>query len=359
MLPAQVLIVDDSAVVRKLVTTALAGHPEINVVGTASNGLIALARIPQLNPDVVTLDINMPEMDGLQALAEIRRLYPRLPVIMFSVLTETGAAATIQALAAGASDYLTKPNTSESMTASMQQIEQELTAKILSLTGREVNSAKLAGPPVRLQERRWPGLRPVEVLAIGCSTGGPTALSEVLRRLPANLPVPMLIVQHMPPMFTRFLAERLSAESEFKVCEAEHGQRLAAGEAYIAPGDYHMTVARKGMERYVELNQQPPENSCRPAVDVLFRSVAGVYGAGALAVVLTGMGTDGARGAAHIREAGGEVIVQDKDSSVVWGMPGAVVEAGVADTICPLVELGAEITRRVAAGRTRAAAASA
>ena len=359
MLPAQVLIVDDSAVVRKLVTTALAGHPEINVVGTASNGSIALARIPQLNPDVVTLDINMPEMDGLQALVEIRKLYPRLPVIMFSVLTETGAAATIQALAAGASDYLTKPNTPESMTAAMEQIEQELTAKILCLTGREMSSPAVAGPQIRLQERRWPGVQSVEVLAIGCSTGGPTALSEVLRHLPANLPVPVVIVQHMPPLFTRFLAERLSAESPLKVWEAEQGQKLSAGEAYIAPGDYHMTVARRGTERVVELNQEPPENSCRPAVDVLFRSVASVYRAGALAVVLTGMGTDGARGAAHIREAGGEVIVQDKESSVVWGMPGAVVEAGVADTICPLAELGPEILRRVKAGRARTAVASA
>ena len=356
MLPAQVLVVDDSAVVRKLVTTALAGHPEINVVGTASNGLIALARIPQLNPDVVTLDINMPEMDGLQALVEIRRLYPRLPVIMFSVLTETGAAATIQALAAGASDYLTKPNSSESLTASMQQIEQELTAKILSLTGRETTGAASPIPPARLRERRWPGLHPVEVLAIGCSTGGPTALSEVLSHLPANLPVPVVIVQHMPPLFTRFLAERLSAESPLKVCEAEQGQKLSAGEAYIAPGDYHMTVGRKGVERHIELNQELPENSCRPAVDVLFRSVASTYGAGVLAAVLTGMGSDGARGAAHIREHGGEVIVQDKETSVVWGMPGAVIEAGVADTICPLSELGPEIMRRVQAGRMRSAA---
>ena len=359
MLPAQVLVVDDSAVVRKLVTTALSGHPEINVVGTASNGAIALARIPQLNPDVVTLDINMPEMDGLQALVEIRRLYPRLPVIMFSVLTETGAAATIQALAAGASDYLTKPSTPESLTAAMEQIERELTEKILCLTGREVTGPAVVSPPLRLRERRWPGVQPVEVLAIGCSTGGPTALGEVLRHLPADMPVPVLIVQHMPPLFTRFLAERLSVESELKVCEAEDGQPLQAGEAYIAPGDYHMTVVGKGRDRIVELNREPPENSCRPAVDVLFRSVAHAYGAGTLAVVLTGMGSDGARGAAHIREAGGEVIVQDKESSVVWGMPGSVVEAGVADTICPLAQLGPEIMRRVTAGKARAAAARA
>lgn len=359
MLPAQVLVVDDSAVVRKLVTTALSGHPEINVVGTASNGSIALARIPQLNPDVVTLDINMPEMDGLQALMEIRRLYPRLPVIMFSVLTESGAAATIQALAAGASDYLTKPSTPESLAAAMEQIEHELTEKILCLTGREVTGPAVVSPPLRLRERRWPGIHPVEVLSIGCSTGGPTALGEVLRQLPADLPVPVVIVQHMPPLFTRFLAERLSTESQLKVHEAEQGQALLAGDAYIAPGDYHMTVACKGRDRFVELNQGPPENSCRPAVDVLFRSVASVYGAGALAVVLTGMGSDGARGAAHVREAGGEVIVQDKESSVVWGMPGAVVEAGVADTICPLAELGSEIKRRVKASRTRAAAARA
>lgn len=355
MLPARVLIVDDSAAVRKLVSETLSSSPEIQVVGTASNGLIALARIPQLNPDVVTLDVDMPEMNGLETLVEIRRLYPLLPVIMFSALTETGAAATIQALAAGASDYLAKPNSAESMSAAMEQVKRELTAKILSLTRRDGNDVATLAPGARLRERRWPGVHPVEVLAIGCSTGGPTALAEILPSLPATLPVPVVIVQHMPPLFTRFLAERLDSLSALEVREATTGTRLQPGKIWIAPGDYHMAIRRGGTDRFVELNQDPPENSCRPAVDVLFRSVADAYGTGALAVVLTGMGNDGARGAAHIRDAGGEVIVQDKDSSVVWGMPGAVVQAGVADTICPLKELGPEIVRRVRGSRVRAA----
>ena len=356
MLPVRVLVVDDSAPVRKLVSEALSASPEIQVVGTASNGLIALARIPQLNPDVVTLDVNMPEMNGLQALTEIRRLYPRLRVIMFSAVTETGAAATIQALSAGASDYLAKPNSAESMPAAMEQVQRELTAKILSLVGRDGTDVAALSSRTRLRERRWPGLHPVEVLAIGCSTGGPTALAEVLPNLPADLPVPVVIVQHMPPLFTRFLAERLDALSELETREATAGTRLEPGKIWIAPGDFHMTTRRKGTDRFVELSQDPPENSCRPAVDVLFRSVAEAYGTGALAVVLTGMGNDGARGAAHIREAGGEVMVQDRESCVVWGMPGAVVQAGVADTICPLAEMASEIARRVRVSRVRAAA---
>ena len=356
MLPVRVLVVDDSAAVRKLVSEALSASPDIQVVGTASNGLIALARIPQLNPDVVTLDVNMPEMNGLQALTEIRRLYPRLRVIMFSALTETGAAATIQALSAGASDYLAKPNAAENLSAAMEQVQRELTDKILTLVGRDGNEVAGFTPRTKLRERRWPGVHPVEALAIGCSTGGPTALAQVLPNLPADLPVPVVIVQHMPPLFTRFLAERLDVLSQLEVREAAAGIRLEPGKIWIAPGDFHMVIRRKGTDRFVELNQDPPENSCRPAVDVLFRSVADAYGAGALAVVLTGMGNDGARGAAHIREAGGEVMVQDRESCVVWGMPGAVVQAGVADTICPLAQMSVEITRRVKASRVRAAA---
>ena len=356
MLPVRVLVVDDSVAVRKLISDALADSSDVQLVGTASNGPIALAKIPQLNPDVITLDTEMPGMDGIATLTEIRRLYPRLPVIMFSTVTEMGAAITIQALAAGASDYMTQPGTIESLAAMMEQVRRELVARILSLVNGEVREASFAGPQARLRERKWPGTCPVEIVAIGASTGGPTALAEILPRLPADLPVPIVIVQHMPPLFTRFLSERLDSQSALKVREAEQGKVLQSGDVWIALGGHHLTIARKGAERFLELNQDPPENSCRPAVDVLFRSVAETYGSGALAIVLTGMGVDGARGAAHIRNAGGEVLVQDKQSSVVWGMPGAVVSAGVADSVCPLPEIAAEIVRRVKAGRVRAAA---
>ncbi len=197
--------------------------------------------------------------------------------------------------------------------------------------------------------------QPIEVLAIGASTGGPNALAEVVPRLPGDLPFPVLVVQHMPPLFTRLLAERLNSQSKLRVREAEAGRELKPGEVWIARGDYHMVVARSGSSVCLTLNQNPPENSCRPAVDVLFRSVAQVFGASVLGVVMTGMGSDGARGAAQIRDAGGEILVQDEASSVVWGMPGAVVSAGLADKICPLAELSGEVVHRITAGRSHPA----
>ena len=350
MLPVRALIVDDSVVVRKLLTDALASCPDITVVGIASSGTIALARIPQLNPDIITLDIEMPGLDGIQTLTEIRKLYPKLPVIMFSTLTERGAAITLEALALGASDYLTKPTNTASLASAMEQVRRELVAKIVSLAGggRHAGArAVKAIPPVRsrMEDQR------IDILAIGASTGGPNALAQVIPRLPGDFAVPVVVVQHMPPLFTRLLAERLNSQSQVPVREAEAGKTMTPGQVWIAPGNYHMTVVRKGMGVSLQLNQDPPENSCRPAVDVLFRSVAQSYGPNVLGVVMTGMGSDGARGAAHIREAGGEILVQDEASSVVWGMPGAVVEAGTADKICPLTEISSEIIRRVTSRR--------
>jgi len=351
MPPVRVLIVDDSVVVRKLLSDALASTPGIQLAGTASSGIIALAKIPQLNPDVITLDIEMPGLNGIQTLKEIRKLYPKLPVIMFSTLSEHGASITLEALSLGASDYMAKPTNSESLAEAMGQVRGELTAKILALAGRE----RISGPPARSTATSKPaiGRSRIDILAIGTSTGGPNALAEVIPQLPADFPVPALVVQHMPPLFTRLLAERLNAQSRIRVGEAEPGCALEPGHLWIAPGDYHMTVVRKGLKATLELNQDPPENSCRPAVDVLFRSVARAYGPNVLAVVMTGMGSDGTRGAGHIRETGGEVFVQDEASSVVWGMPGAVVNSGCANKICSLAEISQEIVRRVQVGRTR------
>jgi len=357
MPPVRVLIVDDSVVVRKLLCDALASAKEIEVAGTASSGVIALAKIPQLNPDVITLDIEMPGLNGIETLVEIRKLYPKLPVIMFSTLTERGAAITMEALSLGASDYATKPSNTSSLTNAIDQVRQELVAKILSLVARR-NRAVPTPPPVS-PAKRAAGNQRIDILTIGTSTGGPNALLSVIPHLPADFPVPVVLVQHMPPLFTRLLADRLNACSELSVREGEDGEAIKPGEVWVARGGYHLTVARKGTRVVLNLNQEPPENSCRPAVDVLFRSVAATYGPNVLGVVMTGMGADGARGAMHIREAGGWIVVQDEASSVVWGMPGAVVGAGAADKICPLPELCQEIVSRVRASRGQASGVAA
>ena len=354
MPPARVLIVDDSVVVRKVLTEALASSAEVEVAGTASSGTIALAKIPQLNPDVITLDIEMPGLNGIETLAEIRKHYPKLPVIMFSTLTERGAAITLEALSRGASDYMTKPTNSGSLAGAMAQVRRELVAKIISLASRNRGASAVPVKVFLPAPRKFGGQR-IDILTIGTSTGGPNALAEVIPHLPKDFPVPVVLVQHMPPLFTRLLAERLDAQSQVHVQEAEAGKNISPGEVWIAPGNYHLTVARKGTAVTLNLNQDPPENSCRPAVDVLFRSVAQAFGPNVLGVVMTGMGSDGARGSAHIREAGGEIVVQDEPTSVVWGMPGAVVEAGQADKICPLQEIAPEIVRRITFSRNRSA----
>jgi len=354
MRPVRILIVDDSAVIRKVLSELLASDPEIVVAGTAGNGSQALARIPEVKPDLVTLDIEMPGMDGLETLVEIRKLYPKLPVIMFSTLTEHGAAATLDALARGASDYVTKPSHCEFSERPYERVREELIRKIKSLCAERVPQPWPVPTPTLVSAR--PQAR-IDVVAIGTSTGGPNALTALIPQLLADFPVPILIVQHMPPLFTRLLANRLNTLARLEVQEGKAGQKLRRGQVWIAPGDHHMTVARKGNEFLLGLNRDPQENSCRPAADVLFRSVAQTYGANVLAVVLTGMGTDGTRGAAVIREAGGEVFVQDEASSVVWGMPGNVVAASLADRIYPLRDIAPEVVRRVSMLRAFARAA--
>ncbi len=353
MRPVRILIVDDSVVIRRVLSNLLASDPEIEVAGTAVNGRQALTRIPEVKPDLVTLDIEMPEMDGLETLVEIRKLYPKLPVIMFSTLTERGAAATLDALARGASDYVTKPSPGGGSESAPERVQEELIRKIKSLCAVRVPHLPPGLSP--LVSAR-PQVR-IDVVAIGTSTGGPNALVELIPQFPADFPVPVVIVQHMPALFTRLLAERLNTLSRLDVQEGKEGQKLQCGQIWIAPGDHHMTVGRKGVEIVLGINRDPQENSCRPAVDVLFRSVAQTYGSNVLAVVLTGMGADGTRGACDIRAAGGEVIVQDEASSVVWGMPGSVVAARLADRIYPLAGIAPEVVRRVWMRRALASAA--
>lgn len=360
----RLLLVDDSAVVRTLLTRALASYPELEVVGSAANGAVALAKLEQLAVDAVVLDFDMPEMDGLTMLRQLRARHSRLPVIMFSTLTDRGASATLDALAAGANDYALKPTAGERLE---DVVQQTLVPKLLALCdwpspgathaalrALGATPSRLAHPwttpqAVRVQPSSR-GHEAVRVIAIAASTGGPNALAELLSGLPRSLPVPILIAQHMPPVFTRSLAERLAAQSELCVLESQGGESLAPGHVYIAPGNYHLEVARSAAAVLTRLSSAPPENSCRPAADVLFRSAARVYGAGVLAIVLTGMGQDGARGAREIHAAGGRVLAQSGATCVVWGMPKAVEEAGIAEAVVPLHELAGAVMSRVGSG---------
>jgi two-component system, chemotaxis family, protein-glutamate methylesterase/glutaminase len=403
MPPIRVLVVDDSVVIRRIVTMVLTEDPEITVVGSAPNGKVALEKVDQLVPDALTLDVEMPIMDGVTAVRHIRRKHPRLPVVMFSTLTERGAEATLDALAAGASDYVTKPANVGSVAQSMESIRTQLIPKLKALVAARrpgvgapaaprpklgpapapvrpepvvpTRPAGAAGPaaptpspfapasrptPVAAQV---PGARPapvsrgsVSVLAIASSTGGPDALTSVIPALPGDLSVPVVLVQHMPPVFTRLFAQRLDLKSRLSVREAENGEPLAAGTVYVAPGDFHLSVERRGTTVNAVLTQTEPENFCRPAADVLFRSVAKVYGRTALGLVLTGMGHDGASGAEAMVAAGGRIFIQDEATSVVWGMPGAVSRAGLAECTLPLRDIAPAVMAALPLTTARATA---
>ena len=355
MKPIRALLVDDSAAVRRLLRLALADEPGLEVAGVAANGRIALAMLDQTVPDVVTLDIEMPELDGLSTLAEIRKRYPRLPVIMFSTLTERGAVATLDALSQGASDYVTKPAFVADPAQAIVSIRSQLIPRIRSLCQRTEQLSSLSK-----RSFNWhPNPVGIELLAIGTSTGGPNALTDVLSAFPGNFPVPVVVVQHMPATFTRFLAERLSRICRLPVREAVAGATLKPGEVWIAPGDHHLVLEGMRSTCRLQLLRTPPENSCRPSVDVLFHSAARIFQGSLLAVVMTGMGQDGLRGAQEVHASGGRVWVQDAASSVVWGMPGAIAQHGLAESILPLSSLGREITKAVLNGRQPASATGA
>lgn len=349
----RVLVVDDSTVIRRLLADSLVSDPQIEVCGTAANGKIALAKIPQLNPDLVTLDIEMPIMDGIATVVELRKLYPKLPIIMFSTLTSRGAEATMDALSKGANDYVTKPANVGSVSAAMLSVRNELVPRIKAFCPWTTPPAQARPPALRRQSKTGkPKARQrVDAVVIGSSTGGPNALQAVITQLPANFPVPILVVQHMPPIFTKHLADRLNHLSQLEIVEASHGDAIYPGGVWLAPGDYHMQLARAGTQIKIGLDQGVPENSCRPSVDVLFRSAASLFGGNLLSVVLTGMGQDGARGCQATQDASGHVLIQDEKTSVVWGMPGAVDRAGLADNTLPLNEIAQEITNRAAHGR--------
>lgn len=346
----RVLVVDDSLVIRHLVMQALREEPDVEIIGSEANGKLALAHMERDLPDLVTLDIEMPEMDGLETLRNIRKLYPRLRVVMFSTLTQKGAASTLEALSLGADDYVAKAANGGSLDRSLAALRDELVPKVKQFFNTQGSSAPAVMPEAKTAPSQatvapapLPRLKAVQALAIGTSTGGPQALAEVLPKLPADFRLPIIVVQHMPPMFTRFLAERLSVHCGLKVVEAEDGMPLERGKVIIARGDYHLTVKRNGVGYIAKLNQEPQENFCRPAVDVLFRSLAECCGSEVLSVMLTGMGHDGLRGTEALKAAGAFMLAQDEASSVVWGMPGAVVRAGLADRVVPLNEVAPAI----------------
>jgi len=345
----RVLLVDDAVVVRKVLSQAIAEDPDLEVGATAVNGRIGLAKFAALKPDIVLLDIEMPEMDGLETVRELRKLDSRVPIIMFSSLSERGAAATLEALALGATDYVTKPINVDAGTT-LETITRELIPKIrvlCYLPAAPGSGIPVASPPVPLVSAPRPTrlLSPAKIVVIGVSTGGPDALARVLPLLPAQFPVPVLIAQHMPAIFTSMLAARLNSKSALPVRECVSGEPVLPGCAIIAPGDFHMVVQKENGSIWLRTHQGPRENFCRPSVDVLFRSVSNVYGDRALAVVLTGMGQDGLKGCEMLRAAGARICVQDEASSVVWGMPGFVAKAGLADKILPLDHIAGEIIR--------------
>lgn len=349
MEPKRVLVVDDSALMRRLLSRALEGQTDFVVDGTAIDGRAALAAIDRRPPDLVTLDVEMPQLDGLATLERIRQRWPRLPVIMCSTLTAGGAAVTLDALARGASDYIAKPSSAGSLDANLKAFGDELTRKIRALLRlREPMRAGVAAVPAPIAVAPPPpparaGQHRPRLLAIGASTGGPNALAEVLRHLPADLSVPVVIAQHMPPVFTRMLAERLDGICKLRVREGSDGADLQAGTVWLAPGDHHMLIGGRSGHPTLHLDQRPPVNFCRPAVDPLLQSAADCFGGDVLAVILTGMGRDGQQGCRQLYALGATVYAQDEASSVVWGMPGAAVQAGVVQRVLPLEDIGPAI----------------
>jgi two-component system, chemotaxis family, protein-glutamate methylesterase/glutaminase len=368
--PLRVLCVDDSAVMRGFLRRLFAQHaatplddlPEMELCGLVEDGVECLGAVPRLRPDVVVLDLEMPRMHGLDVLEQLRLEEPGLPVIMCSSYTEEGARSTLDALALGAADYVMKPSQQSDLDGAIKALSGQLLPKIAAL-GRRNTPGIAANARLAKGERPaalggQPGIAPVKIIVIAVSTGGPSALEQMLPDLAGDFPVPIMIVQHMPKLFTGALAERLDRCCHLRVVEAREGAEVRPGTIWLAPGDAHMEVARGRMGagggspvNLVHLHQQRSLNHCKPSADYLFSSAALEYGAGALALVMTGMGADGVMGARRVHEAGGTVLAQDKASSAVWGMPGRVFDAGLARTPLPLAGLAAELTMRANAGR--------
>lgn len=342
----RVLLADDSAVMRSLLRMVLEPQRCLEIVAAASDGHEALAAFERLHPDLVLLDIEMPGMNGLEVLSGIRRRDRRVPVIMCSTLTWRGARITLEALARGATDYVTKPGAQSGLRQGVETLTRDLVPKILALFApdsqtRAAAESRPAVPAIPLP----PPVHAPKIVVIGVSTGGPAALEALLPKLPAGFPLPILIVQHMPRLFTGLLADRLNSLCALRVREASPDERPEPGVVDIARGDWHLELTR---DFRLRLNQSEPENFCRPSVDVLFRSAALACSGRVLGIILTGMGSDGLDGCRAIRAAGGTVLAQDSATSVIWGMPGAVAQAGLASKVLPLDAIGPEVLRLLA-----------
>ena len=348
----QVMVVDDSAVIRGFITRMLEADPDFRVVTTAANGEIAVKAVARYDIDVVILDIEMPVMDGLTALPLILKANPKVKVLMASTLTRRNATISIKALSAGAADYVPKPESTREAHAS-EEFRRELVSKIKAISrpkmrrgttasGRS-SAITLAAPP-KISLHKPSSFKP-EVLAIGSSTGGPQALFKLFETLKDSVRVPIFITQHMPATFTAILAEHIQRVSGVECAEGRDHERVTPNRIYLAPGEYHMVIDGDSRGPFIRINQDPPENYCRPAVDPMFRSIAKLYGVKALSVVLTGMGKDGKLGGQTIIDAGGTVIAQDEPTSVVWGMPGAAATAGICSAVLPLDRIAPKITK--------------
>lgn len=352
----RVLVVDDTSLYRVMLTAILSEIQDVEVVGSAANGRMALAKVAQLKPDLITLDVEMPEMDGIEALRQLRKDAPEVGVIMVSARTQKGAEVTVQALELGAFDFVAKP-TGKDLKTNKEILRAHLGQIVRAFLTRHAVRSLMRGKAVvspGALKTDMRGLcpkrngRPVEIVAIGISTGGPNALGRLLPQLPEDLRVPLVIVQHMPSTFTRALADTLARKSRIQVVEGQDGQPLESGTAYIAPGGRQMKIAREEQSApCIKLTDDPAENHCRPSADYLFRSVAAAYGSRALGIIMTGMGSDGTLGLKRMKEQEARVIAQDEESCVVFGMPMEAIKAGVVDAVLPLDHIAAELTRIV------------
>jgi two-component system chemotaxis response regulator CheB len=366
--PLRVLVIDDTVLYRKIISDILSEIPGVEVVGTANNGKIAMSRIASLQPDLITLDVEMPEVNGLDVLTSLKEQSMDVGAIMLSSFTRQGSDITIKALELGAFDFISKPDT-RSMTESKQALAGPLVPMIhafirrreissilrgkVTPAGGAVQPARKAGGQVEPagpeRAEAGPGRMKPEIVAIAISTGGPNALARMLPQIPVDLGVPIVIVQHMPPMFTQSLAASLNAKCGIEVREAAEGQALLPNVAFIAPGGKQMKIVQgPGLkERVIRITDDPPENSCKPSADYLFRSIAYLYKGRAAGVVMTGMGSDGALGLKLMKRYGARIIAQDEATCVVYGMPKAPVEAGIVDVIAPLDQIAAHICKLV------------
>lgn len=353
----RVLVVDDTAIFRRVVSDAFAALPDVEVVGVATNGRNALSRIEELQPDLVSLDIEMPELDGVQVLEALKARGTDVGVLVLSALTRRGGELTMKALDLGAFDFITKPaggNPDQNRAFLTAELgprlkafarKREIQKLLRSGSARPLPARPTPARPLPAGLPAPPALKP-ELVVIGVSTGGPTALTTVLSRLPATFPLPILIVQHMPPLFTASLAASLDGKSPLTVKEGQDGERVLPGTVYLAPGGSHMKLmAEAGGEKRIRITDDPPENHCKPSVDALFRSVAHGFPGRAVAVILTGMGSDGTLGCRLLKRHGGTVIAQDEASCVVFGMPKEAIQAGVVDIVAPLEGIADEILK--------------